>query len=404
MPERHTRRRAHTYTTRRRSDGRYEVVDEHGNARGEPFDSLAEAEAQAREEQRWSSEGFDDPGGDGARDGNYEIDNSAEAQQRRLDEGRARTEAYDDVTYNLATGRWERAGDSGGGGSGGGGVSDFDAGSADIPIWGWLSGASARRDAAQAMSEQQRREAQWYGLGDYAPTANDLAVDYGQEEYIGGPDRSELGQARADGGSVAAQQLALQQLQEIANGQGLSAADRARMELGRQQVGQAMRGTREADMAALQARGMGGSGSMLASQMGAQQAGATALSQADAQMQIAAQQRALQSMMAAGGLGSQMRGQSFDEATTRGSAIDDFNRWQTEYARGREGRNVERRGRTGASRSDARQRAYENRERQVAGATGQYATDVGRRQAEGARRDQSDQAVTGLIGGLLSSL
>lgn len=283
-------------------------------------------------------------------------------------------------------------------------LSDAEEVMADVPILGWLGGFGARRDAARAAAAENRNRRTWEDLADYAPSADDLWVQYEEEGFVAGPEESALAQARADRGSIEAQQDALRALQGVYQSGGMTEGDRARQQLARMQTGQAMRASREADLQQLQARGMGGSGAALASMLGAQQMGAQSLAAADAQMLMDAQSRALQAMQAAGGLGTQMRGQSFDESATRGSALDDFNQWQTDYARGREDRNTDRRNQTNESRAQSRQQAYDIRERQAAGMTGQYSTDSQRRLAEGQRKDDSDAAATNLIGTVISAV
>jgi hypothetical protein len=293
-------------------------------------------------------------------------------------------------------------GGSGGGGGGGDGqpdwLRDMDAATGDIPFVGNILG-SAGRNAATA--EERRRVENmglWAGLMGRAPSADDLAVDYGEEGFIGGPERSELAGAGADAGSIEAQRSALQGLQDM--GRGLTSADMARMQMSQAEVGRQVRSAREADAAAMQARGLGGSGAELASMIGSQQSGADALWSRDAQAQVAAQQRALQAMQAQGSLSSGMRGQSFEEDATRRGAADDFMRWQTDYARGREGRNTERRGRTAESRASSRQQAYENQERGVAGMTDQYGSDSQARSRERAEQRQGEKDTLALVGEL----
>ncbi|UJR78931.1 hypothetical protein [Sandaracinus amylolyticus] len=262
---------------------------------------------------------------------------------------------------------------------------DFDEASGGIPIWGWLSGADARNAASEGERQAAMNRGMWADLGRYAPSADDLTVDY--EQY----DSNELGNARADQMSIDVQRDALRGLQDVYRSGGMTAADHARQQLARQQTGQATRAQRDAELAALEARGMGGSGAALAARLASQQAGVMGLSAADAQMQIEAQQRALQAMQAAGAAAGQMRGQSWQEDATRRSAIDEFNR-----------ANTDQRNRTRDSRAAARQQAYQNRERMVAGATNQYSTDVSRRQAEGQREDNANASLTNLIGTVIS--
>lgn len=282
-------------------------------------------------------------------------------------------------------------------------TSDYDETASQIPIWSFLDGSQSRIGAAQAEAESRRNQAYWEGLGEWMPSADDLAVDYEQEGYVGGPESSELGGARADNRAIDAQMGALQQMQEWGRG-GATDADRAMSDMFQRRQGQMARSDREAAMQQAQARGMGGSGLSFLSQQQAGEAAAGRQADFQAQQMQAIQQRALQAMQSAGALGSQARGQSFGEDSTRRSAIDDFNRWNTDYARGREGRNTDRRNQTRESRSNARQTAYGNRERAVAGATNQYSTDASRRANQGARDDASDASAAAVVGGVIEGL
>ena len=297
-------------------------------------------------------------------------------------------------------------------------LSNFDKDSQGVPILGWASGADARAAAARAGDKEAQNQRFWEELMARAPTPEDLSVEYAKERQIDGTrvdadwDPS-MRDARADHWSVAAQRNALEALQDVYKQGGMTDADRARQQIARSQTGQATRAQREADMAALQARGQGNSGANVASMLGAQAYGANSLANADAQMLIAAEQRALQAMQSAGGLGAQARGQSFSEDATRRNAIDDFNRWNTEYSRafagnedqyrrGLENRNVGYENRSRDSTANARQTSYQNYERGVAGMTNQYQGDQSRRLQEGARQDQANQAAAGVVGTVLS--
>lgn len=286
--------------------------------------------------------------------------------------------------------------DGGGGGSGGGGgVSDFDRDSADIPIWGWLSGASGRRDAANAQTEADRARSEWDALDDLQYTADDLAVDYEEEGYVKGQPVAN-GNVQADAGSIEAQRDALRAMQEVYQQGGMTAADRARHLQAREMAGQQMRATREADTSQLQARGMGGSGQALVSMLGAQQQGASALAGQDASMLQDAQRRALQAMQASGQAAGQMRGQSYNEGRGNADAIESYNRWNTDREQGWTGRNTDRRNQSRESMAQARRDRYEQDERQAAGKTNQWAQAAG-----GARQDQQrqdEQAAAGAAG------
>lgn len=353
-------------------------------------------------------DGYHDRSGESRRV--YDIRRQAESDRDAREE-----DAYIDGggrTRDLDSGRDPRvdpsnrtmhARDGGSGGSGGGGssVSDFDRDSADIPIWGWLSGAAGRRDAANAADAEARNRGIWSDLANYAPTANDLAVDYGQEGHVAGPKQVHMAGATGDAAAMEAERRALSGFEDIYRNGGMTAGDRARMQQGEAEMGRAMRSQRDADMASLRARGMGGSGAAVASMMGAQQGGADMLASREQQMQIAAQDRAMQALGAAGQMSGRMRASGWEEDTTRRGALDDFNRWNTDYERGREGRNQAWRGKTGESRSQARQQAYSNREQQAAGMTNQYATDTSRRQNEGQRDDDRNAGIMGALGEIL---
>jgi hypothetical protein len=278
------------------------------------------------------------------------------------------------------------------------GISNDDADSAleGTFLLGDIGGSNTRQAARRQRRQDLERQGYIDVAEDYAPSADDLWVQYEEEGNIAGPERSELAGARADEGSIAAQRDALSELQAIYEGEGLTSADRARQQLLREQTGMATRAQREADQAMLAQRGMGSSGQSVASLLGGQQSGAQALSQADAQIQIDAQRRALQAMQAAGGLASDIRGQSFQEEGTRRGAADDFARYQTDYQRAREGRNTEWRNRTRESRASSRQQAFGNRKDIAALRTNQYGQ--GRDPSEVAR--ESNEATGGLIQGI----
>lgn len=355
---------------------------------------------------------YDDANGDGRNDANGETyeefrtrreagetyeevrdryDTSGQSQ-RDLDAGRGRDPRYYGAGAN-------GAGASGGSGGGGGNDSEgsaldayYDA-SADIPVWGWLSGANARRDAQNASDEAAQARLIWSDLDRFMPSADDLAVQYEEEGSVGGPETSIAGSG--DPESEAIERRALAGLMDIGESGGITDSDRARMQLGAMDVGRQARASREADMAALQARGMGGSGTQIASTLGASQAGIDGLYQRDAEIQARAQDRAMDALSQGGSFAGQMRGERFRE----GGAQDDLNRWNTDYQRGREQRNTGWRNRTRESRSDARQQQYENRERQAAGMTEQWQAASSGARADQRRRDESDQAQANFIAG-----
>jgi hypothetical protein len=76
-----------------------------------------------------------------------------------------------------------RRGIDGAGGDGfdgghGGGVEDWQRGLAGTPILGWLSGSDAAVDRALSQMAAMRARADWEGLDNWMPSANDLSVEY----------------------------------------------------------------------------------------------------------------------------------------------------------------------------------------------------------------------------------
>jgi hypothetical protein len=172
----------------------------------------------------------------------------------------------------------------------------------------------------------------------------------------------------------------------------MTAADRGALAEGQRQQGSFMRGQRESALQNAAERGMGGGGAALAAQMAGSQDSASALASQNAQVNIAAQQRALQAMQAAGGMGSQMRGQSFGEANSRGTAADRFTMANTDTAN----RQADRR-------TDAARDMYRMRENQTAMRAGQYQrqqeeAEQRRKDAEERRQGQAT-AITSAMGG-----
>jgi hypothetical protein len=277
-----------------------------------------------------------------------------------------------------------------------GGASDApeaDAVLSRIPILG--GGSRAAIAAAEGRREEGRNREYWDQLTNYMPSADDLSVDYANEDYVPGSE-SEWAQEMHGTGSI---EDALAAMEGWSRG-GLTDTDRAMMgETGRTE-GIRSRGDREAAISAMEARGIGGGGMDLMARMGADEAGAGRTAARDTSMMAAAQQRQYNATEAMGSLGSALDASE----GRRASALYSWTARDEDYRRGLEGRNTERENRGRESRSTGAQQAYENRERATAGATNQYSTDVGRRAGEGRRADENDDRTAGLIGGILESL
>lgn len=334
-------------------------------------------EEEARERAAHTREG-DFGGGIDDSDSNPEMD-GGEGYRDSMGRGygyggRA---AHDDSSG----GSW-RDGYGGSGGSyGAGGATGSDPNtwndwSSGVPIVSWLLGQDA--DEANVRADRERRDRLGIasGLSEWMPSADDLAVNYEDEDYVG--DRGAAG--LTEGGRTARNHLA-----EWAEG-GFTDADRAMMDAERRRSGMGARADREATLSAASARGMGGSGATLASMLGAGEAAADRSAGTEASMMGAAQQRQYQAVEA----------MNANDATDRGRT-DDWTRYEADYERGLEGRNTGYHHDTAESRSRARGDAYQNLEDQAAMALGQYG-DTRRPD------DTSDEDAAGFIGGLLDEL
>lgn len=226
--------------------------------------------------------------------------------------------------------------------------SEYDRISADIPLWGAWSGARGRIQAAEDLSAAEQNRAYWDEL--VAPTADQLTAQY---DY--------------DPSSRDAEAQALRQMQEWSRG-GLTSADRGMMDVTRGRDEQSTSAQREALMQQSQARGMGGSGADLASQMSANQQGQQQSSDREAQMMASAQQRQLAATQQAGSLASQMRGEGQHETERQADA------------------NVA-----------GIQGAFDAASTRAAGATNQYSGDAATRQQGRDRQQSDDDSLLGFL-------
>lgn len=127
-----------------------------------------------------------------------------------------------------------------------------------------------------------------------------------------------------------AQMEALSQLQDIGQNKGLTAMDRAQLAQIQSDEATQARGAREAILNNAAARGMGGSGLELMSQMKNAQDAATRQSARDTSVAGMAQQRALQAIQQAGALGGQIQGQDFEQQARIAAANDAINQFNTQ--------------------------------------------------------------------------
>ncbi len=137
-----------------------------------------------------------------------------------------------------------------------------------------------------------------------------------------------------------AQLEALQGLQNISNEGGLTAIDQAKLGQIKTQEDVQARGAREAILQNARARGVGGSGLELESQLMNAQNAATDQSQRDLDVGALAEQRALQALIAGGQLGGQMQQTEFGQKAQIANAEDAINRFNAANQQAQENYNV----------------------------------------------------------------
>lgn len=286
-----------------------------------------------------------------------------------------------------------------------------------------VTGQTAAKESKQAKRDRERARAAWEiqqqradaGYDDALDQWNDvLPEEYVDEEYVEGTAQTAgAASAGADPRSVDAQMRALAAMEEVYGQGGLTAVDRARIAQAQAGTRTFERGQRDALAQEAEARGMGAGGARFAGEIGAQQEGANRLSQMGLDIEGMAQERAFNAMQAAGGLGSQARGQSFGEDLARREAQDAANRFNTEYSRDR----AERAGSYGRDRSQRATEREERRrghmadtgwdyvnasERATAGTTGQYNQNATAAQAAADKATGVQQGAYGLASDFFS--
>lgn len=280
-------------------------------------------------------------------------------------------------------------------------ISDFDRAWEDVPVLGWLTGADARADAARAEHEQRINRGMWAELAGVAPSAEDLSVDYQQlgtgDEYgdlIGDPSQF------ADFGASGDQEAALAALRSLYESGGYTDADRQFANQQRAMRAQQIGAQNRAALAAQEARGTGGGGLGFAAATGGGQSLANANAMGDASVQQAAMQRAMQALYGYQGQANTMQSQEM----ARRQALDAFNQRNMDWRRSRSAANTGIYNRQQDQNTSARQTAYGNQERAVAGSTNQYTAGTGERLANQQRTDQANAAAAAGIGSLIEDI
>lgn len=269
--------------------------------------------------------------------------------------------------------------------------------------FGLGAGAQAHIAAMRQQAEQRRQEEIVNNLLQfYAPQnlETELFTERQGDEWgslRGGPSALESARGAPE---RTAQLQALAQLQNLAQTGGYTDADRAMSNAARLSRGAQMRGATQAALQQAQARGAGGGGQELLARMTGAQSANTANAMADAQVQQAAMQRALQAMAQGGQLGTTM----YDQEMQRRAALDAWNRQQLDWRRGREQRNTERYYRQEQDRVGAEQARSRFAQDAAAMATGQYSTAANERQAALQAQQQAGRDQATLLGSVLTAL
>ena len=172
------------------------------------------------------------------------------------------------------------------------------------------------------------------GLDQQADTRDAQAAEYLEQLMREQGAAQEIQGAPVDITGRTAQAEALRRMQGIAAQGGLTAEDRARMDMINRQAAQQEQGQRQAIMQQQGARGALGGGAQLAQQLMAQQEGASRRAQGGLQTAAEAQRRALEAIQQSGGMGAQLQGSDAQAAAAR-NAIAQFNAQQRENAMGR---------------------------------------------------------------------
>jgi hypothetical protein len=152
-----------------------------------------------------------------------------------------------------------------------------------------------------------------------------------------------------------AQMSALSKLQEVGE-TGLNFEDRAALQEIQDQNSNVERGQRQAILQNMAARGMGGSGAELASQLAGNQGAADRNARSSLNVAAQAQRRSLDAMMKSGELGGAIRGQDFNEASTKANALDSIRKFNMANSIGMQQRNVDQTNQTNATNMAEKQR------------------------------------------------
>jgi len=152
-----------------------------------------------------------------------------------------------------------------------------------------------------------------------------------------------------------AQMAALASLENISDQGGMNLTDRSNLNQIAAEENTRARGQREAILQNAQARGLGGSGLELMSQMQNQQDAATRTSQRDMDISAMAQQRALEAIMGQGQMAGQIGAQDFNQQAQVAGAQDAISKFNAQNAQGQINQNIQARNQAQAANLGAKQ-------------------------------------------------
>ncbi len=177
-------------------------------------------------------------------------------------------------------------------------------------------GTTWMRDQRQAKKKKKKAAALQAQMAQEAEDFQNR--DLGQTAFTG---------VQADPAMVAAQQQALQRTQQVAN-EGYTQTDRDAMQQQLRDAARYEQGQRQSLQQDAQARGMGGSGFSIQSQLAAQQAGADRATETATDMAIEGRNRSQQATQQVAQMAGGMRDQGFGEQATRAGATDQYGQWR----------------------------------------------------------------------------
>lgn len=208
-------------------------------------------------------------------------------------------------------------------------------------------------------------QTQDYFAGLELPSTNDMEIQLQQlvQQGVMSPEEaqtvmlesSDMNNVSTDPRLKENQMDALLGLQEISDSGGMTSMDKANLNKIATDESTRSRGAREAILQNAQARGMGGSGLEMMSQMQNEQDSATRQSQRDMDVAGMAQDRALQALIQGGNMSGQMQGQEFNQKAQVAGANDAISRFNTQNKQQQINQNVGARNDAQAANLNAKQ-------------------------------------------------